>query len=252
MLLATAGPVTPPTTPPTTPPAGPPTAPPETAPTPTPLTSHPSSSRRRGLARPSPLRLNFERQPGRTRQLRPMEALVLADPAAAPPSPLRQGHRARARISRRSPRHLRRPELPCPIRPHRRTDQCLTGRLTPLGAPNLWICGRVLQRHGKEFSNELNTEPWRELRRNDGRPIGIGFQEQVSNQSELLRSKAVVVNVGSKVPGWTWGRWVSGSERKQTLDDASITIRAVKTRGGPHLWDQSAGSLMTGRAATGV
>ena len=46
---------------------------------------------------------------------------------------------------------------------------------------------------------------------NDGRPIGIGFQEQVSNQSELLRSKAVVVNVGSKVPGWTWGRWVSGS-----------------------------------------
>jgi hypothetical protein len=35
----------------------------------------------------------------------------------------------------------------------------------------------------------------------DGRPIGIGFQEQVPNQSELLRSKAVVVNVGSKVPG---------------------------------------------------
>ena len=65
--------------------------------------------------------------PGRTRQLRPIEALVLADPAAAPPSPLRQG-RARARISRWSPRHLRRPELPCPIRPHRRTDQCLTGR----------------------------------------------------------------------------------------------------------------------------
>jgi len=39
---------------------------------------------------------------------------------------------------------------------------------------------------------------------------------------------------------------------RDTLEDASITIRAAKTRGGPHLWDQSAGSLMTGRAATGV
>ena len=26
----------------------------------------------------------------------------------------------------------------------------------------LWVCGRVPQRHGKGFSNELNTEPWRE------------------------------------------------------------------------------------------
>lgn len=30
----------------------------------------------------------------------------------------------------------------------------------------------------------------------DGRPIGIGFQERVSNQPELLRSKDVVVGVG--------------------------------------------------------
>ena len=26
----------------------------------------------------------------------------------------------------------------------------------------LWVCGRVPQRRGKEFSNELNTEPWHE------------------------------------------------------------------------------------------
>jgi len=37
-----------------------------------------------------------------------------------------------------------------------------------------------------------------------------------------------------------------------TLEDASITIRVVKTRGGPHPWDQSVGSLMTGRATAGV
>jgi len=30
----------------------------------------------------------------------------------------------------------------------------------------------------------------------DGRPIGIGFQERVPNQPELLRSKDVVVSVG--------------------------------------------------------
>jgi hypothetical protein len=32
--------------------------------------------------------------------------------------------------------------------------------------------------------------------KDDGWPIGIGFQEQVSNQSELLQLKAAVVSVG--------------------------------------------------------
>ena len=58
-----------------------------------------------------------------------------ADPAPAPPPSLRQSHRARARISRRPSRHLRRAALPGPLRPQRRADRCLTGRLTPLGAP---------------------------------------------------------------------------------------------------------------------
>ena len=40
----------------------------------------------------------------------------------------------------------------------------------------------------------------------DGGPLGIGFQEQIPNQSELLRSKTAVVSVGSKVPGETWSR----------------------------------------------
>jgi hypothetical protein len=32
--------------------------------------------------------------------------------------------------------------------------------------------------------------------KDEGGPFGIGFQEQVSNHSKLLRSKGVVVSVG--------------------------------------------------------
>jgi len=39
---------------------------------------------------------------------------------------------------------------------------------------------------------------WTSCANDDGWPIGIGFQEQVPNQSKLLRSKGVVVSVGSK------------------------------------------------------
>jgi len=86
----------------------------------------------------------------------------------------------------------------------------------------------------------------------DGRPIGIGFQEQVPNQSELLRPKAVVVNVGSKAPGSPGQVGVRKPSESKPLEDASITIRVVKTGGGPHLWDQSVRCLITGRTATGV
>ena len=44
----------------------------------------------------------------------------------------------------------------------------------------------------------------------EGRPLGIGFQERVPNHSKRLRSKAVVVSVGAKVRGMTPGRCVSG------------------------------------------
>jgi hypothetical protein len=32
----------------------------------------------------------------------------------------------------------------------------------------------------------------------EGRPLGIGFQEQISNHLQLLRSKAEVVSTGGK------------------------------------------------------
>jgi hypothetical protein len=37
-------------------------------------------------------------------------------------------------------------------------------------------------------------------------PLGIGFQEQVSNHSKLLRPKDVVVSVGPKALGKTLSR----------------------------------------------
>jgi len=35
----------------------------------------------------------------------------------------------------------------------------------------------------------------------EGRPLGIGIQEQISNHSKLLRLKVVVVSVGGKARG---------------------------------------------------
>ena len=61
----------------------------------------------------------------------------------------------------------------------------------------------VLQRHERS-SDELNRAY--SCAKDDGRPIGIGFQERVPNQSKRLRSRAVVVSVGRKVPGETLGR----------------------------------------------
>jgi hypothetical protein len=51
--------------------------------------------------------------------------------------------------------------------------------------------------HGRRVRNE-QLAVWISCANDDGGPIGIGFQEQVPNQSKLLHSKGVVVSVGSK------------------------------------------------------
>ena len=86
----------------------------------------------------------------------------------------------------------------------------------------------------------------------EGRPLGIGFQERVSNQSKLLRSRGVVVSVGSKVRSRIRAGEHPRDERERTLDHASKLVDVAKTRGGSILWDKSVGDLITGRAATGV
>ena len=55
--------------------------------------------------------------------------------------------------------------------------------------------GRCAAEARKWVRYELKAVPYSCVE-DDGRPIGIGFQERVSNQPELLRSKDVVVGVG--------------------------------------------------------
>jgi hypothetical protein len=79
--------------------------------------------------------------------------------------------------------------------------------------------------------------------KDDGRPIGIGFQEQVSNHPRLQWLRVTVVSAGARVR--------ETNENKPT-DDASLGSRVVKTRGEWNLWEKPVGALMTGQAATGV
>ena len=89
--------------------------------------------------------------------------------------------------------------------------------------------------------------------KDEGGPLGIGFQERVPNHSKLLRPKAVVVNVGGNARGMTPSRCASGRRAKA---NPSMTRRkdmdVVKTRGVNLFWDKSVGCLVTGQTATGV
>jgi Reverse transcriptase (RNA-dependent DNA polymerase) len=71
----------------------------------------------------------------------------------------------------------------------------------------------VLQRH-KERRAAGNDHVSYSCVRDEGGPLGIGFQERVSNHSKRLRPKAVVVNVGAKARGMTPSRCVSGRRAK--------------------------------------
>jgi hypothetical protein len=89
--------------------------------------------------------------------------------------------------------------------------------------------------------------------RDEGGPLGNGFQERIPNHSRRLWSKATVVSVGTKVRGMTPSRCASGRRAKA---NPSMTRRkdidVVKTRGVNLFWDESVGCLVTGQTATGV
>jgi homoserine acetyltransferase len=59
-----------------------------------------------------------------------------------------------------------------------------------------WACAAASR--GRRVRNEQLTA-WTSCAKDEGGPLGIGFQEQVPNQSKRQRSKDVVVSVGSKV-----------------------------------------------------
>lgn len=88
--------------------------------------------------------------------------------------------------------------------------------------------------------------------KDEGGPLGIGFQEQTPNHSKLLRSKDVVVSVGTKARM----KFGQVSIRETSASKPSLTRRkaldAVKTRGARILWDKSVGYLIIGQMAAGV
>jgi hypothetical protein len=84
------------------------------------------------------------RMGGRRRQLRVLCPPQPPDSVPGPSPALRPRHRARAPVSRRQPRHLRRATLSHPIRCQGRTQTSrLASCLNPLGGRDaLWVCGQ--------------------------------------------------------------------------------------------------------------
>ena len=105
--------------------------------------------------------------------------------------------------------------------------------------------------HGRGVCNEQLTVGI-SCAKDEGGPLGIGFREQVPNQSKLLRSKGVVVSVGSKARM----KFGQVSIRETSVSKPSVTRRkaldTAKTGGDRILWDKSVGYLGTGQIAVGV
>ena len=109
----------------------------------------------------------------------------------------------------------------------------------------------VLQMH-TEGGLKGTTDRVKSCAKDEGRHLGIGFQEQIPNQSKLLRSKGVVVSVGSKVRM----KFGQVSIRETSVSKPSVTRRkaldTAKTGGARILWDESVSYLGTGQMAVGV
>ena len=82
--------------------------------------------------------------------------------------------------------------------------------------------------------------------KDDGRPIGIDFQEWVPNHPKRLWSRATVVSVGGKVQGILAQVCVRETSESKPSDDASLDQGVVKTKGEWNLWEEPAGDLSTG------
>jgi len=57
--------------------------------------------------------------------------------------------------------------------------------------------------------------------RDEGRPLGVGLQEQAPNRLKLHGSRALVVSVEGKDMAMTMSGAVQGDERKRTADEVS-------------------------------
>jgi len=88
--------------------------------------------------------------------------------------------------------------------------------------------------------------------KDEGRPLGVGLQEQASNHLKRLWSKAMVVSVKAK--GEARPRQVGAMETN--TGEPLITCRkrrdVIKTRGESLTWDQSGSYLPTVQMVTGM
>jgi hypothetical protein len=66
----------------------------------------------------------------------------------------------------------------------------------------------------------------------EGRPLGVGLQEQAPNRPKLHGSRALVVSVEGKGTAKTVSGEVQGDERKRTTDEVSKTSNDDVETGG--------------------
>jgi hypothetical protein len=79
----------------------------------------------------------------------------------------------------------------------------------------------ILTCHRGRYTSFLPVSAPRGYTRDEGRPLGVGLQEQASNRFKLHRSRALVVSVEGKDMAMTMSGAVQGDERKRTTDEVS-------------------------------
>ena len=75
-------------------------------------------------------------------------------------------------------------------------------------------------------------------RRDEGRPLGAGDQEQASNHCELLPLRAVVVSVAGKGGTQLQSGEIRRDDRKRTADDVPKFTGRCRNRGISGPWDE--------------
>jgi hypothetical protein len=81
----------------------------------------------------------------------------------------------------------------------------------------------------------------RSCTRDEGRPLGVGLQEQAPNHLKLLWSRARVVSVKEKTRHRIMSGEVQGDERKRTTDEVSKTSNDEVETGAFHYSRKSPG-----------
>ena len=86
----------------------------------------------------------------------------------------------------------------------------------------------------------------------EGRPLGVGLQEQASNHLRRLWSKAMVVSTEGKGLGRTRSGGWQEEDRKGTTDDVSKAYGRCQNRRESLLRDELRRGLFTDGVASGI